>query len=129
MNEQLQQAMSRMLDGLDATVTFLSGEIPDVIHQLLLWYAVKYGIEMLFGIAILVGYITVALWGFKKARAFESEATYSDSWLGYSTLAIASGAVGLLTLALAAYLINLQWLQILIAPKLWLIEYAAKLVK
>jgi hypothetical protein len=41
MNEQLQQALSAILNktmsGVDAGISFLSSEIPDVIHQLLVW--------------------------------------------------------------------------------------------
>jgi hypothetical protein len=35
----------------------------------------------------------------------------------------ASGAI------ISAMLINIEWLQIWIAPKVWLLEYAAQLVK
>ena len=49
MNEQLQKALVELIgkasNGIDASVSFLSAEIPDVIHQLLLWYAAKSAIE------------------------------------------------------------------------------------
>lgn len=131
MNEQLQQALGRLLDGLDATVTFLSAEIPDVIHQLLLWYAVKYGLECLFGLALLVGWIVAIRWGFKKARAFEASLNMlaSGEGKGYYLFGVAAFFLTLMMLVAVPAFINIQWLQILIAPKLWLIEYAAKLVK
>ena len=43
MNEQLQQAISQLITmslvAIDKGATFLSGQIPDVIQQLLLWKA------------------------------------------------------------------------------------------
>jgi len=135
MNEQLQKALAEIIQktmtGLDATVTFLSAEIPDVIHQLLLWYAVKYGLECLFGLALLVGWIVAIRWGFKKARAFEASLNMlaSGEGKGYYLFGVAAFFLTLMMLVAVPAFINIQWLQILIAPKLWLIEYAAKLVK
>jgi len=43
MNEQLQTAvveiLNRAISGIDASVDFMQAELPEVIEQLLLWYA------------------------------------------------------------------------------------------
>ena len=45
MNEQLQNALAEILgktlNGIDAASAFFFSELPDVIQQLLTWYAVK----------------------------------------------------------------------------------------
>jgi hypothetical protein len=45
MNEQLQQAITKMIEkalsDLDAGAEFLAGEIQDVVMQLMLWHGVK----------------------------------------------------------------------------------------
>ena len=41
MNEQLQQALVKVIEkansGVDASISFLSDQLPDVVHQLLTW--------------------------------------------------------------------------------------------
>ena len=135
MNEQLQLAVSTLiqtsLNAIDKGTTFLSNQIPEVIQQLLLWKAIASFIEFSFGIFIIGGifawliyqykYWTTTVtttWGTKKVR-FDDDA----------------GALSLLNILLIIPLIygisyiNLIWLQILIAPKLYLIEYAKDFLK
>ena len=80
MKEQMEKGMEEIIKktrkGLEATVTFLSAEIPDVIHQLLLWYAVKYGTEMLFSLALLAGLVAAIRWGWKKVHTYETSRGY-----------------------------------------------------
>ena len=135
MNEQLQLAVSTLiqtsLNAIDKGTTFLSNQIPEVIQQLLLWKAIASFIEFSSGIFLIGGifawliyqykYWTTTVtttWGTKKVR-FEEEA----------------GVFPLLNIFLIIPLlygsscINLIWLQILIAPKLYLIEYAKDFLK
>ena len=135
MNEQLQLAVSTLiqtsLNAIDKGTTFLSNQIPEVIQQLLLWKAIASFIEFSSGIFIIGGifawliyqykYWTTTIeskWGEKKVR-FLSE----------------TGPFSLLNIFLIFPLlygsscINLIWLQIWIAPKLYLIEYAKDFLK
>ena len=136
MNEQLQLAVSTLiqtsLNAIDKGTTFLSNQIPEVIQQLLLRKAIASFIEFSSGIFLIGGifawliyqykYWTTTVtttWGTKKVR-FEDDA---------------GGAFSLLNILLIIPLIygirciNLIWLQILIAPKLYLIEYAKDFLK
>lgn len=126
MNEQLQSALSEMINkamnGVDSSVDFLSAEIPDVIHQLLLWYGVSSAIYAILGIVcvLVMLKIDVAIYGKIK-----------DSWIR-DDIAMIYGAFGSflrLVYIIPICFINIEWLQIWIAPKIWLIEYAANLVK
>jgi len=125
MNEQLQQALSdlinRSLTGLDKAGDFLNAEIPAVIQQLLLWHGVYEFIMFLIGVAFIVGVVYGNYRHFKWLRA-NWEQVDGDPVLIFHIFQIG-------WIPLICYFINLQWLQIWIAPKVWLLEYAAQFVK
>ena len=135
MNEQLQLAVSTLiqtsLNAIDKGTTFLSNQIPEVIQQLLLWKAIASFIEFSSGIFIIGGifawliyqykYWTTTVtttWGTKKVR-------FCDDVGAFSLLNI----LLIIPLIYGSSCINLIWLQILIAPKLYLIEYAKDFLK
>lgn len=141
MNEQLQQALTAILNktmsGVDAGVNFLSAEIPDVIHQLLLWKMV-YSLVIFIGGVILLTATVVFV--YKQTRKVEAES--NGSWRKYKeTLCFDNdGDVhpGIIAVIIGGCfgagfgiggMTNLTWLQIWIAPKIYLIEYAASLAK
>lgn len=155
MNEQMQAALIKLIEkaqsGIDTSVSFLSAEIPDVVHQLLLWYAVKSAAWFCVSIALVCFGIHLfrMKYGVTKEEAvaarargeawtkftphYESSCTSSrydaimmapyDYFAGRTAGGVIAVLGGLMTMA------NLNWLQILIAPKIWLIEYAARLAK
>ena len=135
MNEQLQLAVSTLiqtsLNAIDKGTTFLSNQIPEVIQQLLLWKAVASFIEFSSGIFIIGGifawliyqykYWTTTVtteWGKKKVRLLDDAGPFSllNIFL-------------IIPLIYGSSCINLIWLQIWIAPKLYLIEYAKDFLK
>lgn len=120
--ELLNQLIQKSMDGLEKAADFLSAEIPDVIHQMLMWYAVKSAIVSLTGVAILSG-IGYGLSRVHK-RMFQGNRVDAENYFGFGIICIFAALVSLRFLRMAG---NLDWLQIWIAPKLWLIEYAAKL--
>lgn len=128
MNDQAQQVladmMQRALDGVDAAVDFSQAQIPDVVEQLLMWHMVEslalffFGILLAFSIAIFV----------RKAVKNWNSIVRNDlepPIIIFGTVYCIGAAIfsGLLTIG------NLTWLKIWIAPKLYLLEYAASLVK
>ena len=135
MNEQLQLAVSTLiqtsLNAIDKGTAFLSNQIPEVIQQLLLWKAVASFIEFSSGIFIIGGifawliyqykYWTTTVtttWGTKKIRLYAEAGPFSllNIFL-------------IIPLLYGSSRINLIWLQIWIAPKLYLIEYAKDFLK
>lgn len=129
-NEALKQILDRAMSGVDTAVDFLSGEVPEVIYELLLWYGVYKGITSIAAVVLLfVVYKVIMLpW---KAR--ESSHKLHDFY--YSSYSGSLEPTAMINMFAAAILgpiaicaINLEWLQILIAPRIWLIEYAANLV-
>jgi hypothetical protein len=120
-------AANSMSDAKD----FIMAELPEVIQQLLLWHAVESIIHMLFGLLLLaaipVGWTIVyhkrhVL--FRRKRS-EFDAMSGEAWTT-STLGV---FLTIIFTFIGLALLNLTWLQIWLAPKVYLIEYAAGLVK
>lgn len=116
MNDELQKALAAMLSkttsAVEAGVGFLQAELPDVIQQLLMWNMVKSAVffSLWLGLSVLLVWFARRAW-----RNGEVE-----------VVAFAGGGA---TFAVIFLLGNLDWLQILVAPKVYLIEYAASLAK
>ena len=130
MNDELQKALATILakttNALEAGVTFLQAELPEVIRQLLAWHAVKSGITFAVCVILFAACATVAVKCFKAGRAKLTDDDGDDGFGEFVVFlfgSLSSCAAG------SSALNNLDWLQILIAPKLYLIEYAARLAK
>ena len=127
MNEQLQQALATILDktmnGIDASVEFMQAELPDVIQQLLVWYAAKSAMFSVLGVVILFVLIKLDIKAFKLIKEGDDIDILVNGWGVYGSF------VRLIYIAPLVMISNLDWLQIWIAPKIWLIEYAASLAK
>lgn len=152
MNEQLQQALTAILNktmsGVDAGVSFLSSEIPDVIHQLLIWKLAE--AALLFSVFSVVAILGVAAlrksFGPIKAHSRGSSLYYGNSGndlekegkrlmaenssaLPFAIFGSIFGVLALLVFAINGTQQLAKILQIWLAPKIYLIEYAASLAK
>ncbi len=125
MNEQTQQALADLLslavEGVNGAVEFSKAQLPEVVEQLLMWNMVESLIFFVSG-ALLVIFTTWASLKIHKAVQNDTldELAYAVA-VPVSFFTIAGGFVTVVS--------NLSWLKILIAPKLYLLEYAAQLVK
>jgi Na+-transporting NADH:ubiquinone oxidoreductase subunit NqrD len=141
MNEQLQNAVATILDravtGIDSSVDFMQAELPEVIEQLLMWYAVKGVILVFIGLFLIIPFILVM----KKIASKDIHSATCDSfWVTYYShignglgggamlLVIFSGVSSLIGSLLVLFNIMVP-IQIWIAPKIWLMEYASSIVK
>ncbi|AUR90690.1 TMhelix containing protein [Vibrio phage 1.149.O._10N.286.55.A12] len=126
MNEQLQGAVAQILEraisGIDSSVDFMQAELPEAIEQLLLWYGVRSALMCLISVAIMVVIPIVWRCWVKKCKADDGYHDEFDMYMIPAIISIAPSAFALIN-------VNLEWLQIWIAPKIWLMEYAANLVK
>lgn len=150
MNEQLQNALidiiGKVNSGIDASVSFLSAEIPDVLHQLLMWYAVKSAIECIVGLVIIaVGFKIFRIKFGKSKESARDDYESGKKWTRYCGLDRVTSteydmimmmpdywkakAAGVAVFMIGLLWINIDWLKIWIAPKIWLIEYASHLTK
>lgn len=128
MNEQLQQALTAILNktmtGVDAGVSFLSAEIPDVIHQLLLWKASMSALSMIACLVVCFVIYKINSFQWKVLKKWKEE---REDFIDHPELAINLFQIMWLFPVLALF--SLDWLQIWLAPKIYLIEYAASLAK
>lgn len=141
MNEQLQQALAAILNktisGVEAGASFLAAEVPDVIFQLLLWNALASGVKALLWMAALATVYLFARSKYcgkgEKGEDGRCRGTYTHNEMG-SVSDRAALTVALMVIiagvALPAAVYHaLMVLKILVAPKIYLIEYAASLAK
>jgi nitrate reductase NapE component len=119
MEEALVEIITKASQAVETGVSFLSAQLPEVIHQLLVWKAIQSG--LLFMVAMLgVVACLAGQWKVHKIAVREEE---SDLYIIVLALCLP------LSIAAIGAFNWLDWLQIIVAPKLYLIEYAAKLVK
>lgn len=140
MNEQLQGAVAQILEraisGIDSSVDFMQAELPDVIERLLLWYAVKSVAISIFGLILLLAYVIAISLAYKSRPADGGENLFWERWSHKSnnefnfdwTLVFGVGCVFVLIPSIIMITSIMTAIQIWIAPKIWLMEYAAKLV-
>lgn len=141
MNDQLQQALATLLsttvDAMQTGVSFLQAQLPDVIRQLLVWKATYSIMQCLLSITL----VLVALWSLRfyrkppiVGRDRFGDPEYKTNLVYESHGYVHAGLLGVLAvqtvfMSTAVINFNLDWLQIWLAPKIYLIEYAAHLAK
>jgi hypothetical protein len=121
MNETLQKSVSAIIDkglsSLDTAVSFLSAEIPDLIRQLLLWHMTRAGV-----VALITG---VFMYAYCRLFNFARKSNFLEDAAPYLFV----GGIAFIIAFIFFVAAVLDVLQIAIAPKLYLIEYAAGLYK
>jgi hypothetical protein len=116
------------LDTADKVGQFAAEELPGFIVEVLQWYFVYNLILFVAGVVLAILLVIADYRVFRHVRAFDK--SEGDSTVTILVWGILGSIVRLVAWgAGVAPLINLQWLKIWIAPKLWLIEYAARLLK
>lgn len=134
MTENLQNALSdlisKTLSGIDATTGFLQEEIPEVVQQLLMWHGVY---NFLIMILCVVGLINIPIMYNHICKIIQSDDfIWWDKDGDPTALTVKIMFIFLFTLVVGVISLskfNIVWLQIWIAPKVFLIEYMASLVK
>lgn len=141
MNEQMQNALVEIIQkassGIDASVSFLSAEIPDVISQLLMWSITASSVGMALSAIAMAISISIIVWMMKLYGAGRD--TGKPNWVHdgerYRPLrerVIPVSCVLVISTAVSpiVFVVNMmEVLKIWLAPKIWLIEYAASLAK
>lgn len=121
--DPLTEALLSIINSVGNAKDFVLAEIPDVIQQLLMWHFCRSLIWFLLGVSMCVGMIVITKKCIKHWDGIIEEmddAVILPIIFVYAPLVITS----ILVTAL-----NTTWLQIWIAPKVYLIEYAANLVR
>ncbi|HGH4643582.1 TPA: hypothetical protein ACJIWE_000707 [Enterobacter roggenkampii] len=141
MNEQANKILVDLLqkasNGIDAAVSFSQAQIPDVIHQLLVWNFASSICAQVFGLLVVIAcpFPTKAILSRYAKAKVKDETWVIDQSFDYTKSMSFSAFCALVMCAVAFFVgvlmvaTNFDWLKIWLAPKLYLIEYAASLVK
>ncbi len=130
MNDKLQDQITALLEktlsGVDASTNFLQGEIPLYIQELLLWHSVHGFSMFLIGIILSVIFLYLFFFKYKPFIAQQNDnGAFDDDC--FFLLFFGCATTGLLIAITQLIFGNLTWLQIWISPRVFLVEYAAKL--
>ena len=143
MNEQLETQLVEILQAVSTSVgdakEFIITELPDVVQQVLSWYTVLSIIENIIGIILVVLMVYIIRNMVVKPKSMSTanivqrlsfmKENYNENGIDYSPGVLLWAATVIVMFAAAMSTLNIVFLKILIAPKLWLIEYAATLGK
>lgn len=138
----LVELLKKAVEGVDAAVAFSQAQIPDVIHQLLVWNAVTS-----FATQVVVLILSLLL-GAILYKGLRNRGTkeVKNNWRGYEYqgrsffwdedgdislpgFLTCVGAFMSISFFIAVFCDNFDWLKIWLAPKLYLVQYAAELMK
>ena len=117
MNDKMQEAITafieKALNGSDAAGDFMVGEIPEVINQLLVWHGIESFLIMIMSLPLIMSPLYVkANWDFFCKNDIEPFSIFV-----------------LIPFLTGCIIFEINWLVIIVAPKLYLLEYAASIVK
>lgn len=121
-DEQLAEILKKGLEAAEKTGSFIIEQAPDIIQQLILWKTVQYSASVVIGVFVLY-----MLW--KKYSSDKKKTDYYDSedyFLENPFRVIIYAVVAAIGIGLTSDVYNL--IQIIFAPKIFLIEYASKLL-
>lgn len=126
MNDELQKQIAEILkQALEAAQKggdWMAGQIPDVLHQLIIWTIVQGVVSVLAFLAFFtLGYFATNKWASQKLD-------YADMWSGPKIGSCVAWIIGSLVFFLVATCTGYNALEAIFAPKLFLLEYAAHLV-
>ncbi|MFL9278846.1 hypothetical protein [Escherichia coli] len=135
-NKILVELLQKASNGIDAAVSFSQAQIPDVVRQLLIWSFVHSALFQVAGLLLLIaamklpGFARTARNNGERWTSFDGRPNdgYFISSFYYDICTVFAPIFGsIIGVLIIAF--NFEWLKIWLAPKLFLIEYAASLVK
>lgn len=136
MNETFKQAVNEILlstiESVSQAKDFVLAELPDVVQQLLMWKMVESIFYSTISISLTVISVFYWRWVIKSRNAdwTRERGNKNEPSDSYMAAVIVGGIVTALVVAPIVLInFNLDWVQILVAPKIYLIEYVAELVK
>ena len=127
-DKQLAEILKKGLETAEKTGNFIVEQAPDLIRQLLIWKTVEYSIYVIMGISLIIYFHR---WTKKVTKEMkEKKDDYEDYFMSsFSNILIAVGQISFLIIGIVLIAANLHSLiQIVFAPKIYLIEYTAQLL-
>ena len=122
LEQALVDAISLATSGAEKATEFLVAEVPEIVQQALLYYGVKHGLLFTIGVILSLYALTVF-----RSDWVEGEDYTHDDLTGQGLLKVMR--FSLIVPGAIFMFANLEWLKNWLAPKLWLIEFAAQFIK
>ena len=123
-DEQLAEILKKGLEAAEKTGSFVVEQAPDLIQQLIVWKTCEYILLILISVGLI---LSIKKWYNSAIKRYGDFDDFIDSveFVGFSIYSII--VIPIFGIALFYSFFNL--VQILLAPKIWLIEYATNLIK
>lgn len=123
-DEQLAEILKKGLEAAEKTGSFVVEQAPDLIQQLIVWKTCEYILLILISVGLI---LSIKKWYNSAIKRYGDFDDFIDSveFVGFSIYSII--VIPIFGIALFHSFFNL--VQILLAPKIWLIEYATNLIK
>jgi hypothetical protein len=118
LNKLLIDALKKTGGAIEKSVDFAIQQAPDLINQAMLWNMTISILRCIAALAIMTGAYILHRFVIKLAE----ETSDDEFWF---ILMFSWPIASIITV----FVFSLEWLKILIAPKVWLIEYAVSLAK
>jgi len=123
-DQQLAEILKKGLEAAEKTGNFVVEQAPDLIQQLIVWKTCEYIFLILISIAFMFSLYKWHKSAMKRYDDFNDFCNKSEFFI-YCIYAI----VVILIFGIALFTSFFNLIQILLAPKIWLIEYATNLIK
>ena len=125
MNEELLKQLIPIAEvtkeGILKGVEIAQQQVPELINQILVWCFIKSLFSFIIGVCCLVSLI----WLFRLAPKWWKEANYNPTFK--TIFSIMWGIIG--TIGGIIGITDWIWIKILVAPKLFLVDYLTNLIK
>lgn len=125
LEDKLNEFLGKIIDGLEQGGEFVLAEIPEVVEQALLWISIKSGV--FFALGVIIFMMLIPLYRNLKKNLYKTvgkNRNINENVLFGSMIAV----ICVLFLSIPLMFLNLQWLQIMIAPKWFIITELGKLL-
>jgi hypothetical protein len=133
--QSLDASLSTLIDGTTEKgaklIEFLYAQAPDVIAQLLLFHGVESAVKCFIGVLLIIGGPLAIYFAGKKYYNFlggDEKGTEEEPTFWIPTI-FASLIIAIPSLINGWQMVNLTWLKIWIAPKVYLLEWIANVAK
>lgn len=141
LNKSLADAITKATAGVGNAIDWLAVQIPDVIHQLLLWKAIESAVWFVFYLIGAISSSVLVVWLLKQMNKCRTQGLYNLYWSetdDYNPLGNKGrpSIISLILIVPALYyapscindmMNTLDWLKIWIAPKVYLIDFSHQL--
>jgi len=119
------ELIKESISTIEKSKEFVSDQLPDIVQQLLYWYFMSSLTKFIFSISIL--FISIYLAVRINTKIYKKADTIFDDDMFGSLIITTLGLLCILVFSVKMF--TLTWLQIYIAPKVFLIEYINTLIK